>query len=77
MFGHPGDGYGWAVIINPFTVFASIFIPDIPDYLYFGRDIIKLFRDFLADTGFKAPALTLFFLFGKVMLNINSWKIGR
>jgi len=55
-----------AVFINDFKVFASIFIPDIPDYLYFGRDIIKLFRDFLAHTGFKAPALTLFFNVGFV-----------
>jgi hypothetical protein len=63
MFGHPGNGYGGTIILNTFTIFAGIFISDISNYLYFGRDKVKLFRDFLADVDFKASAsaLSVFF----------------
>ena len=41
QIGHPGNRYGWTVTINTFAVFEGIFVPDIPQNPYFGRNVIQ------------------------------------
>ena len=70
LFGHPGNGYGWTNTINTFAGLTGIFVPNISDNPYFGRNVIQLFGYFFTNTGFKASTGSLSFLFWEFMDNI-------